>query len=419
MFLAAFLTLPALAAPAPDPVRAAVVSVVAPGVPSGGDLKTLIGSFTPQQKQFARTRLDAVDRKVLPEAQVQELADAYRLLGESDAHSKPRAPATQGALLAKSASDALKAGRFEEASKLAARSLKAEPNNREALAVLHFAEGRSSSVGSAGGNRTTPATVDAGVATRTPQGLRLQPVTKFRTWAPPPDSVGDASTPSQPNPLPLLPLATIGLGAAAYGVYRSRGTYETVEGSDGEHPAPVGPGQRFVSGALMAGAAGAVIYLAGAALVAGFPAIPHFISAEVAHGAHILHSEAGAINPGEQKAINEVPKILARVVPLQNGDRLSGMLGKSGDKNIFVTAAEDIASTPAAELADRLGIARAPRYAIIRFPVQSLNIATPIAEQNNPLFIGRGLTSGGAREFFLPNIPIPSGSTFEYVEVSR
>lgn len=49
---------------------------------------------------------------------------------------------TPGTSLAHAAARALEGKQYKEAADLAARALKAEPGNREALAVLHFAEGR-------------------------------------------------------------------------------------------------------------------------------------------------------------------------------------------------------------------------------------------------------------------------------------
>ena len=107
------------------------------------------------------------------------------------------------------------------------------------------------------------------------------------------------------------------------------------------------------------------------------------------------------------------------MIPLKDGIHISGMIGPSGQPSTFVTAAEDIAETPAAQLSQRLGIESARRYAIIRFPTLSLNIASRIAYYSNSLFIGRGLTSGGAREFQIPNIAIPEGSTIQIVEAGK
>jgi len=73
-----------------------------------------------------------------------------------------------------------------------------------------------------------------------------------------------------------------------------------------------------------------------------------------------------------------------------------------------VTAADDIAGLGAREVAKRLGIPESPfGFNIIEFPTRAVPwIASPI-NRTNPGFVGGGLTSGGAREFVIPNGPIP------------
>lgn len=203
------------------------------------------------------------------------------------------------------------------------------------------------------------------------------------------------AAPSGRDSVPFLPLAAAaaaGLGLAAYGVVRSKAAYESASGLDDAHPVVAGPLQRFVAGAALAAAAGGLLYLAGAA---------------VAGAAEAVVVECGVVN--------EVPGTLARVIPLQGGVRVSGMLGPAGQATTFVTAAEDIADMPAVRLSERLGIEPASRYAIIRFPTPPAEVASRIEYEENPLFIGRGVTSGGAREFQIPNVAIPPNSTIEIV----
>lgn len=141
VFLATvFLT--AGAAPSGEPVRFAV-EAASPAGDADRDLAAIIGTMTPAQKAEARVRLDALDRNSLGEAQVRELAVAYRLLGESGPGGAARAaPVGAGAPLIRAAARALDGKRYEEAARLAAQALEAEPGNREALIVLRFAEGR-------------------------------------------------------------------------------------------------------------------------------------------------------------------------------------------------------------------------------------------------------------------------------------
>lgn len=205
--------------------------------------------------------------------------------------------------------------------------------------------------------------------------------------------VGRENAPVGRGSVPLLPLAAAaGLGLAAYGVIRSQAAYESAAGLDEAHPAVAGPLQRFVAGAALAAAAGGLLYLAGAA----------------AAGA----TEAVVVEYG---VVNDIPGTLARVIPLQGGVRIPRMLGPAGQATTFVTAAEDIADTPVSRLSARLGIEPASRYAIIRFPTPPTAVASPIEYGENPLFIGRGVTSGGAREFQIPNVAIPPNSTIEIV----
>jgi RHS repeat-associated protein len=108
---------------------------------------------------------------------------------------------------------------------------------------------------------------------------------------------------------------------------------------------------------------------------------------------------------------NPVPRTLARVVP---GGMVPTMLARPGAPDVFVTAAEDIAGLDAAQLAVRLGIPPSPSFTVIEFETPSVGIASPVF-RSNPGFRGGGLTSGGAREFVIPNGPIPPGSTLRTV----
>ena len=108
---------------------------------------------------------------------------------------------------------------------------------------------------------------------------------------------------------------------------------------------------------------------------------------------------------------NEVPSTLARVVP---GKRNITTLGRPGTKDVFVTAADDIAGLNAAQLSKRLTIDPSDTFTIIKFPTPSSGLATPINRLDKG-FIGGGRTAGGAREFVLPNQPIPSGAIKEVV----
>jgi Novel toxin 10 len=57
---------------------------------------------------------------------------------------------------------------------------------------------------------------------------------------------------------------------------------------------------------------------------------------------------------------------------------------------------------------------REPTYQVIEFPTPSSGLASPV-NRLDPGFIGGGRTAGGAREFVLPNGPIPPGATIRTV----
>jgi RHS repeat-associated protein len=106
---------------------------------------------------------------------------------------------------------------------------------------------------------------------------------------------------------------------------------------------------------------------------------------------------------------NAVPSTLARVVPENQITRASGTLGRPGADDVFVTAADDIRGLNASQIAERLTIPNSPTgFRIIEFPTPRSGIASPV-NRADPGFIGGGRTAGGAREFVIPNGPIPAG----------
>ena len=130
----------------------------------------------------------------------------------------------------------------------------------------------------------------------------------------------------------------------------------------------------------------------------------------------IVDAGIGVASLGESSALrasiaNEIPATLARVVP---GNRNITTLGRPGTRDVFVTAADDIAGLNAAQLSQRLTIDPSDTFTVIKFPTPSSGLATPINRLDKG-FIGGGRTAGGAREFVLPNQPIPSGAIKEIV----
>jgi hypothetical protein len=77
-------------------------------------------------------------------------------------------------------------------------------------------------------------------------------------------------------------------------------------------------------------------------------------------------------------------------------------------------AAEDIAGMNSTQIAERLTIPSADAYTVIRFPTPETGIASPVF-RGNPGFAPGGKTRGGAREYVIPNGPIPTGAQTEIV----
>jgi len=106
-----------------------------------------------------------------------------------------------------------------------------------------------------------------------------------------------------------------------------------------------------------------------------------------------------------------LPTTLARVIP---GNINPTTLGRPGIADVFVTAAEDIAGMTPAQIAERLAIPPSESFTVIEFPTPSSGLASAVF-RTNPGFVGGGYTAGGAREFVIPNGPIPAGATIRVV----
>jgi tetratricopeptide (TPR) repeat protein len=304
-------------------------------------------------------------------------------------------------------------------------ALALDPGNRDALALKYFSAGRVAMNGGGSGApdpslappARRPSSRRFHFAAPDPATLPYKLPVKISP-APEPPALPASALPAAPSPgpLPLLPLAlTVGLGAAAFEVSRSRGAYASADGLDDEHPKPVGKYQRLVAGTILAGAAGALIYLSGSALVSAAPAALAYMTNAGTQGLRLAASEAGAINPREINATNDVPRTFARIIAYLPGQEIPDLVGQPGKSHAFVTAAEDIEGLTARQLETRLGIDPAPRYLVIRFPALPEGLATPI-DHIDPRFIGEGLTTGGAREFLIPNGPMPPDATYEIVK---
>jgi RHS repeat-associated protein len=110
---------------------------------------------------------------------------------------------------------------------------------------------------------------------------------------------------------------------------------------------------------------------------------------------------------------NPIPRLLARVIPGTRPFVL--LLGKQGAKDVFVTAADDIAGLNARQLAERLSIPYSETFTVIIFPAPAEGIASPVFRANVGFMQG-GLTRGGAREWVIPNDWIPSTATVKIVK---
>ena len=124
-------------------------------------------------------------------------------------------------------------------------------------------------------------------------------------------------------------------------------------------------------------------------------------------------SLANAVSSTAGKIItNPVPSTMARVIP--EGVPAT-TLGRPGAADVFVTAADDIAGMNASQIANRLGIPQSQTgFRVFEFPTPQSGVASPVF-RTDPGFIGGGLTSGGAREFVIPNGPIPPNAVIRTV----
>lgn len=75
---------------------------------------------------------------------------------------------------------------------------------------------------------------------------------------------------------------------------------------------------------------------------------------------------------------------------------------------MFVTGASDIVGMGSKQIAQRLAIPESSTgFKVIEFATPKSGVASPVF-RSDPGFIGGGQTAGGAREFVIPNGPIPT-----------
>ena len=164
----------------------------------------------------------------------------------------------------------------------------------------------------------------------------ILPVTIAPAAAPP--GLTDAPASKGSNPIPLLPLSVAaGLGAAAYGISKSKSAYASEDGLDDAHPVEPGPYQKLVAGTILAGAAGAAIFLAGSVVVtAAAPAVLRYAAPVLEQGLRLAGSEAGAINPASAtEAAPEAEASAAEVeqVVIKRGDTLNRVWHSAWEEN--------------------------------------------------------------------------------------
>ena len=128
---------------------------------------------------------------------------------------------------------------------------------------------------------------------------------------------------------PMLPVA--GLGAAAYAVGRSRKTVESEEGfNENDRPQP-GELQRFVAGSILAGLAGAGLYLGGAMMIgAATPLATRLMTGPGHQAMRLARSEAGAIGPRATQA-GEVSALQGKVAAEEATEVVRQVVIKRGE----------------------------------------------------------------------------------------
>ncbi|MES2416534.1 MAG: polymorphic toxin type 10 domain-containing protein [Bacteroidota bacterium] len=155
-------------------------------------------------------------------------------------------------------------------------------------------------------------------------------------------------------------------------------------------------------------------YAAAKAIVQGDgKALGSIIGHETANTATVLATAAAGEAIGGARALvptanNPVPGTLARAIPTAD---VSSTLGPPSAADVFVTAASDIRGLNSGQIASKLAIPEsASGFTIFEFPTPAAGLASPIY-RTDPMFTGFGRTLGGAREFTVPNQPIPANAT--------
>jgi RHS repeat-associated protein len=137
--------------------------------------------------------------------------------------------------------------------------------------------------------------------------------------------------------------------------------------------------------------------------VIGRAAFDASVGVVTAEAGGVVSNVVGRVVKSLDGVANPVPSRMARVLP---ADIDAQTLGRAGDTDVFVTAADDIQGMNSSQIADRLTIPESSSgFQVIEFDTPSTGVSTPVF-RGNPGFVGRGKTAGGAREFSVPNVPI-------------
>lgn len=138
---------------------------------------------------------------------------------------------------------------------------------------------------------------------------------------------------SEAGGIPLWPIFPVfGLGAASFAVAKSRKTIESEDGFNEEDRPQPGELQRFMAGSILAGLAGAGLYVGGAYMVsAAVPAAARFMSGAGQQVTRLAQSQAGALNLGSgvrgtaypSKAVAEEAADIVQQVVIKKGEILN------------------------------------------------------------------------------------------------
>lgn len=139
--------------------------------------------------------------------------------------------------------------------------------------------------------------------------------------------------------------------------------------------------------------------------------VPDSAAGQMGQGIGNFGVFVGGLGAIARNAVNHLPQEVSRII---RGKRNPMTIGRPGDVDAFVVAADDIAGLNAAQLAKRLTIEASEYFTVITFKTPAAGVASPVFRSNTG-FLQGGFTRGGAREFVVPNGPIPLDAIVRYV----